>query len=107
MGLLPSVVDVLRFPTQQRFLYALGCSAFSFYLFSFQVHEKTILFPLLPLLLLVGELGPYLVAWFSLVCTFSMYPLLLRDGLGLAYLGSMLLFAVIGLCLAPAPDPRI
>ena len=36
VGLLPSMVDVFRFPTQQRFLYALGCSAFSFYLFSFQ-----------------------------------------------------------------------
>jgi len=104
-GLLPSCVNLFRFPTQQRFLYSLACSALSFYLFSFQVHEKTILFPLLPILLLSFELGPFLVAWFSLVCTFSMYPLLVRDGLALAYFAMMIMFSLIGLVLGK-PEPR-
>jgi len=106
LGLTPACVDVFRFPTQERFMYALGTSAFSFYLFAFQVHEKTILFPLLPLLLLAPEYGPYLVGWFSLVCTFGMYPLLLRDGLTIAYLASMALFGVIGMWMSPPPSSK-
>ena len=38
--------------------YALLASSMSFFLFSFQVHEKTILVPLLPLTLLVSGSAP-------------------------------------------------
>ncbi len=52
--------------------------------FSPQVHEKSILLPLLPLLLL-ADAEPELALWGPLVAAFSMYPLLQRDGLAVAY----------------------
>ncbi|KAK7469253.1 Glucosyltransferase-like protein [Stygiomarasmius scandens] len=70
--------------------YALLNSSMSFFLFSFQVHEKTILLPLMPMMLLssgaVTESTTF--AWGALVtnaAVFSMWPLLKRDGLGLQY----------------------
>ncbi|THU87032.1 hypothetical protein K435DRAFT_731058 [Dendrothele bispora CBS 962.96] len=70
--------------------YALLNSSLSFFLFSFQVHEKTILLPLMPLMLLSSGAVPESTtfAWGALVtnvAVFSMWPLLKRDGLGLQY----------------------
>ncbi|EFA77077.1 glycosyltransferase [Heterostelium album PN500] len=49
---------VVMYRSQQlMFIYSLIISAFAFFLFSFQVHEKTILLPLLPVSLLVLESG--------------------------------------------------
>lgn len=85
LGFLPAVVGLLRAAFQFRlanadqrsahppFLsllpYALLTSSMSFFLFSFQVHEKTILLPLMPLtLLLSGASGDSSVyAWGVLV----------------------------------------
>ncbi len=58
----------MRFPTKLRFLHSLCISSLSFYLFSFQVHEKTILLPLMPLTLLIIEY-PAFVVWFGTVAT--------------------------------------
>ena len=69
-----------------------------FFLFSYQVHEKTILFCLLPINLLFTKY-PVFSSWFSLVATFrflaffmhyslilaSLYPLLKKDGLMIPY----------------------
>ncbi len=55
VSLVPSSLSQLLWPTRRRFLYGLICGSFSFYLFSFQVHEKTVLLPLLPLSLLSME----------------------------------------------------
>ncbi|KAG2069054.1 hypothetical protein BDR04DRAFT_1078626 [Suillus decipiens] len=76
--------------------YALLTCSMSFFLFSFQVHEKTILVPLLPLTLLLSGASPTDDAflWGALgnnVGVFSMWPLLKKDGLGLQYL-AMLIF---------------
>jgi alpha-1,3-glucosyltransferase len=57
-----------------------------------QVHEKSILLPLLPVTLLAAW-HPGLAWWLPIISTFSMYPLLRRDGLTLAYAGCILLFA--------------
>ncbi|KAK3012534.1 hypothetical protein RJ639_009107 [Escallonia herrerae] len=81
---LPSMVQQLRAPSKQGFLYALLNSAFSFYLFSFQVHEKSILLPLLPASLLALE-EPFLIPWLTHYALFSMFPLLCRDNLILPY----------------------
>lgn len=68
LGFLPGVVGLLRAglasgtagpaPRHVPFLpllpYALLTSSLSFFLFSFQVHEKTILLPLLPMTLLLS-----------------------------------------------------
>ncbi|KAI4389311.1 hypothetical protein MLD38_001548 [Melastoma candidum] len=81
---LPSMIMQIYSPSSQGFLYALFNSSLSFYLFSFQVHEKSILLPLLPASLLAVD-EPSLYKWFAYYALLSMFPLLLRDGLVLAY----------------------
>jgi len=77
--------------------YALLTSSLSFFLFSFQVHEKTILVPLLPMTLLLSgtPMDNAAYAWGALVnnvAVFSMWPLLKKDGLGLQYIATLLLW---------------
>lgn len=67
-------------------------SAFAFYLFGYQVHEKSILLPLLPVTLLAAS-EPLLAAALPLLAAFSMWPLLSRDGLVIAYIAMIILFA--------------
>ncbi|KAG2393127.1 hypothetical protein C9374_009704 [Naegleria lovaniensis] len=75
---------------QNLFFINLAIVSFAFYLFSFQVHEKTILLPLLPCLLIyiqniqkasLSQLIPFL----NIVACFSMYPLFIKDNLKLVY----------------------
>jgi alpha-1,3-glucosyltransferase len=103
-------------PTLPLLPYALLTASMSFFLFSFQVHEKTILLPLLPMNLLLSGSSPdsTLFAWgvlannvavFRFVNTFgilffqgliffdhSMWPLLKRDGLAMQYVATMMLW---------------
>ncbi|OSX59916.1 glycosyltransferase family 57 protein [Postia placenta MAD-698-R-SB12] len=77
--------------------YALLTSSMSFFLFSFQVHEKTILLPLMPLTLLLSGAGEgsetrEVGALASNVAMFSMWPLLQRDGLGVPYVALTVLW---------------
>lgn len=71
-------------PSRRRFLYAMINSSLGFFLFSFQVHEKSILLPLMPVTLLVLE-EPIATTMFMNVAMFSMFPLLKREGLVLPY----------------------
>ncbi|KAG6831930.1 hypothetical protein H0H92_006531 [Tricholoma furcatifolium] len=75
--------------------YALLNSSMSFFLFSFQVHEKTILLPLLPITLLLSgaHVDSTVYSWGVLVnnvAVFSMWPLLKRDGLVIQYVATLL-----------------
>ncbi|KAH7337033.1 ALG6, ALG8 glycosyltransferase family-domain-containing protein [Rhizoctonia solani] len=87
-------------PTLPLLPFALFSSAMSFFMFSVQVHEKSILLPLMPITLLlaareseseVESVGVGLGnvwEWGVLinnVAVFSMWPLLKRDGQGLNY----------------------
>ncbi|KAI0689055.1 glucosyltransferase [Cytidiella melzeri] len=77
--------------------YALLGSAMSFFLFSFQVHEKTILVPLLPLTLLLSSAANdsftfQLGVLVNNVATFSMWPLLKKDGVAVQYFALILLW---------------
>ncbi|KAJ3864801.1 glycosyltransferase family 57 protein [Lentinula novae-zelandiae] len=77
--------------------YALLNSSMSFFLFSFQVHEKTILLPLMPLMLLFSGAtsDSEVYSWGALgsnVAVFSMWPLLKKDGLALSYFSLTLLW---------------
>ncbi|KAF9779622.1 glucosyltransferase [Thelephora terrestris] len=115
VGFLPAVVGLLRTGYSSRIkddvieernetpttgpgplfpllLFSMLTSSMSFFLFSFQVHEKTILVPLLPLtLIMVGASGSVESTTWELgmltnnVAVFSMWPLLKRDGLGVQY----------------------
>uniref|UniRef100_A0A5B7BIZ4 Alpha-1,3-glucosyltransferase n=1 Tax=Davidia involucrata TaxID=16924 RepID=A0A5B7BIZ4_DAVIN len=91
---LPSMVQQIRAPSNHGFLYGLLNSSFSFYLFSFQVHEKSILLPLLPASLLALE-EPFLFRWITHYAMLSMFPLLCRDKLILPYIALFALFILL------------
>ncbi|KAG1853658.1 ALG6, ALG8 glycosyltransferase family-domain-containing protein [Suillus subluteus] len=77
-------------PILPLLLYALLTCSILFFLFLFQVHEKTILVPLLPLTLLLSGAASTddVFLWGALgnnVGVFSMWPLLKKDVLGPQY----------------------
>ncbi|KAI9629620.1 hypothetical protein KEM48_012683 [Puccinia striiformis f. sp. tritici PST-130] len=84
---------------------ALYNSSIGFYLFSFQVHEKSILLPVLPLLLILSQhhrdrkrpshqflnkLDWDIICLISNTSVFSMWPLLKREKLAIQYFLSMI-----------------
>jgi alpha-1,3-glucosyltransferase len=86
LGTVPSLLCLWRKnPTSLHFLLALGNSAMSFFLFSYHVHEKGILLPLFPYLIITALEEPGLFPLLSALSTFSLYPLLVKDGLRLVY----------------------
>lgn len=73
-----------------------SCSL-GFFLASFQVHEKSILMALAPCTLLLWQ-DPAFVEWLSIVCAWSLWPLLQVDRLHAPYACSMIIFvALIGM----------
>ncbi|NWU89186.1 ALG6 glucosyltransferase, partial [Upupa epops] len=97
LSLLPTCVKLTVRPSLRGFKFALVSCALSFFLFSFQVHEKSILLVSLPVCLILNEI-PFMATWLLLVSTFSMLPLLLKDGLLLPYTVTMLAF--LSICVA-------
>lgn len=87
---LPSNLMLLLKPTQQNFLFSLLNTSLAFFLFSFHVHEKTILVVAIPLLMLICQAtynhrrSTLVSAWFAIMTVFSMFPLLQKDKLVLA-----------------------
>lgn len=92
---LPACLCVFMNPRKKlRFLYASFIVSLSFFLFSYQVHEKSILIPSVSALLLV-PFEPFWANFFLYVATLSMWPLLVKDGLvlgAIATSGIFLLF---------------
>ena len=87
--LLPACVGGWRWARSRRaptagLLWLLTASALSFFLASYQVHEKSILLPALPATLLLAD-APAFSVWFAVAATFSMHPLLFKDGLAVPY----------------------
>ena len=87
----PAVVRQIQRPSHEGFLWCMACVATSFFLFSFQVHEKSILLPAMPISLLCLR-APKLATAMPVLACLSMWPLLRKDGLGVAYLGCVVLF---------------
>lgn len=98
LAALPSCVDLVIRPSPCRLNLALINSALAFFLFSFHVHEKTILLAAMPVALTLGR-DPYLNGLFLYISSFSMLPLLLRDGLLVAYL-ALIVFHITSIVLA-------
>uniref|UniRef100_A0A8C8E209 Alpha-1,3-glucosyltransferase n=1 Tax=Oryzias sinensis TaxID=183150 RepID=A0A8C8E209_9TELE len=69
LAVLPSSIRVLTRPTFWHFKLALVNSSLGFFLFSYQVHEKSILLAALPVCLLLNDL-PFMSVWFLLASTF-------------------------------------
>lgn len=74
-----------------QLLWAMTSCSLSFFLASFQVHEKSILLTLAPCSLLLWQ-DPIFVEWFSLVCVWTLWPLLQVDQLKVAYLCCVVIF---------------
>ena len=81
---LPSCINLFVNPTTKHFRYSLVNIAFVFFLFSFHVHEKSILLVAIPACMLYSE-EPFMVSWLLAVSNFSMLPLLYKDGLFIPY----------------------
>jgi len=82
-------------PTRTQLLKLLHQCALSFFLFSFHVHEKTILFPLFPLLLLFDTDACYVALQVSIgIC--SCWFLFVLDGLEIEMFAALLWWA--GVC---------
>ncbi|ERF73613.1 hypothetical protein EPUS_00866 [Endocarpon pusillum Z07020] len=101
MGILGPMLLIGAVPRPNLLPYALASSAWAFYLFSFQVHEKSVLLPLLPMTLLLGSRDGLTketrawVGWANMVGTWTLYPLLKRDGLRTPYFVITLLWAYL------------
>lgn len=93
-ALVPSSLSLLIKPRRRQFLYALVNSSLAFFLFSFQVHEKSILIAAVPAIL-IFPIEPFMVFWFLQVSTFSMFPLLVKDGLLGAFVSLSALFFLL------------
>lgn len=86
IAILPSSINLLWNSRKKKFLYALVNSSLGFFLFSFQVHEKSILIPAIAAILIFPN-EPFMVFWFLQVSTFSMFPLLVKDGQITSFIG--------------------
>ncbi|KAF8950940.1 Glucosyltransferase-like protein [Haplosporangium bisporale] len=84
VSFLPSVLYLIAKPTKRGLIYGLINSSLSFFLLSFQVHEKSILIPALPITLLILD-EPAIASLFVTLATFSMFPLLRQEELTLPY----------------------
>lgn len=94
---IPCLYDVFMNKSVMKFKYCLINSALSFYLFSYQVHEKTILLAAIPALLILPQ-EPLACTWFLCISVFSMLPLLLKDKLLIPYIALSTLFVLTFEC---------
>ncbi|XP_059172595.1 probable dolichyl pyrophosphate Man9GlcNAc2 alpha-1,3-glucosyltransferase [Physella acuta] len=102
--LLPSFLHLIQNPSIRNFQFATINSALVFFLFSFHVHEKTILLAAIPSCLVLQS-DPLGIIWFLLITVFSMLPLLIKDGLILPTIATVCLFWIyINHFLKPAKD---
>lgn len=102
---------VFRHPRASLLLPSLSCVSWGFFLFSFQVHEKSVLLPLLPMTLSLagdGGLNKENRAWIGLanmLGSWTMFPLLKREELRVPYMVVTLLWGYL-LGLLPATEAR-
>lgn len=75
-------------------LWGSASTALAFFLASFQVHEKSILMALAPISLLVWEDATF-CHWFSIVATWTLWPLIRVDRLEVAYLSVLTMFGIL------------
>lgn len=94
LAVLPSCLDLFFRINKKKFVLALINISLAFFLFSFQVHEKTILLVSIPVLVHFPD-DPFMCFWFLLISNFSMLPLLIKDGLAMPYLLTSALYITV------------
>ena len=98
MSILAPTMIIGANPRKDLLPYALASCSWGFFLFSYQVHEKSVLLPLLPMTLLLGSrdgLGKEYRAWVgyaNVLGVWTMFPLLKRDELITPYVVITLLW---------------
>ena len=101
VSILPSALIIGAIPKKSLLPYALASSAWGFFLFSFQVHEKSVLLPLLPMTLLLGSKNGLSkeyrawIGWANLLGMWTMFPLLRKDELRTPYVVLSLLWSYL------------
>lgn len=89
--ILPPCALIFFKPRKDLVPWAFATTAWGFFLASYQVHEKNVLLPLLPMTIMLasgGGLRPEMRAWIgfaNLLAAWTLYPLLQRDGLRIPY----------------------
>lgn len=94
ISVLPTSLDLLKNPSKMKFLLSLINCSLSFFLFSFQVHEKSILLVAIPVLMYSPQ-NSFLCTWFVSLTTFSMLPLLIKDNLLVPFISLSIIYFVI------------
>ena len=101
VAILPSCMTISTSPKKDLMPWAFASCAWGFFLCSFQVHEKSVLLPLLPMTMMLGGdggLGMEIrawVGWANMLAVWTLFPLLKRDGLRIPYFILTLLWAYL------------
>lgn len=94
---LPSLIALFLQPSDRNFRISLTTTAISFFLFSFHVHEKTILLATIPALLLINDF-PNLVIFLLNISNISVSSLCVKDNFSLA-LAFFVAYFVVSMCI--------
>ncbi|KAF2786588.1 glycosyltransferase family 57 protein [Melanomma pulvis-pyrius CBS 109.77] len=100
-AIIPPCFVIFLKPRKELLPLALATTSWGFFLCSYQVHEKNVLLPLLPMTILLsgaGGLLPSIRAWVGLanmLGVWTMFPLLKRDELRVPYFVVSLLWAYL------------
>lgn len=100
-SVLPAWMLISNFPHRELLPWAMASSAWGFFMCSFQVHEKSVLLPLLPMTVMLGGdggLGREMRAWIgwaNMLGVWTLFPLLKRDELRVPYAVLSLLWAYL------------
>ena len=78
---LPSLIMEVTKPSRETFIMCLMNTSLAFFLFSYQVHEKSILIPLVPMSVLMYPSRSTSSVYALNISLMTMYPLLKKDGL--------------------------
>ncbi|EEB08500.1 glucosyltransferase Alg6 [Schizosaccharomyces japonicus yFS275] len=98
-AILPSCVMLYMYPRKRLLAFGFASCAWGFFLFSFQVHEKTVLLPLMLTTVLLCHGLADVKSWVSLannLAVFSLWPLLKRDGLILQFFVLVMMWNWLG-----------
>lgn len=101
LAIAPPCAAIFFKPRKSLLPLAFAATAWGFFLCSYQVHEKNVLLPLLPMTMLLGGkrgLLPSTRAWVgfaNMLGVFTMFPLLKRDELRVPYFVLSLLWAYL------------
>lgn len=93
-SVIPTCLDLFKNPFKIKFLLSLINCSLSFFLFSFQVHEKSILLVALPVLMYSPQ-NIFICTWFVSLTSFSMLPLLIKDNLLIPLISLSLIYFIV------------